>query len=391
MRKNQGMRICVVYDCLYPLSIGGAERWYRNLADRLESSGHSVTYATRRQWEGDAPEGYDFDVIAVAPAEELYGPDGTRRIGQAVRFGAGVFVYLLRNGRKFDVVHMASFPYFSVLAAAAARPFGEYRLVVDWHEVWSKAYWRGYVGPLTGTVGYWIQRLCIRTRHRPFCFSRLHRERLLAEGIRETPTLLEGELDQEPSVPDGGVSPSRSVVFAGRHIREKRPVASVLAIAEARAQGLDVTGVIFGDGPERSSVLETIDRLGLRDVVTAPGFASNEEVESAIAGALCLLHPSSREGYGLVVVESAALGTPVVLAEGEDNAATELVVSGINGIVARSASPKDLAGAIIEIASDDDQLSGSTRDWFARNRERLSMSSSLDLVVASYESETARR
>ena len=37
------MRVCLVYDCLYPFTIGGAERWYRNLAERLAASGHEVT------------------------------------------------------------------------------------------------------------------------------------------------------------------------------------------------------------------------------------------------------------------------------------------------------------------------------------------------------------
>jgi hypothetical protein len=32
------MRICVVYDCLFPHTIGGAERWYRNLAERRADS-----------------------------------------------------------------------------------------------------------------------------------------------------------------------------------------------------------------------------------------------------------------------------------------------------------------------------------------------------------------
>ena len=37
------MRVCLVYDCLYPYTIGGAERWYRGLADGLVEHGHSVT------------------------------------------------------------------------------------------------------------------------------------------------------------------------------------------------------------------------------------------------------------------------------------------------------------------------------------------------------------
>ena len=45
------MKILVVYDCLFPHTIGGAERWYRNLAERLAGEGHDVTYLTLRQWE----------------------------------------------------------------------------------------------------------------------------------------------------------------------------------------------------------------------------------------------------------------------------------------------------------------------------------------------------
>ena len=45
------MRICIVYDCLFPYTVGGAERWYRNLAERLAAEGHEVTYLTLRQWE----------------------------------------------------------------------------------------------------------------------------------------------------------------------------------------------------------------------------------------------------------------------------------------------------------------------------------------------------
>ena len=50
------VRICLVYDCLFPYTVGGAERWYRNLAERLAADGHEVTYLTLRQWEpGDPP------------------------------------------------------------------------------------------------------------------------------------------------------------------------------------------------------------------------------------------------------------------------------------------------------------------------------------------------
>ena len=52
-----GVRVCVVYDCLFPYTVGGAERWYRNLAQRLAADGHEVTYLTLRQWDRDAVAG----------------------------------------------------------------------------------------------------------------------------------------------------------------------------------------------------------------------------------------------------------------------------------------------------------------------------------------------
>ncbi len=100
--------------------------------------------------------------------------------------------------------------------------------------------------------------------------------------------------------------------------------------------------------------------------------------------ALCLLHPSAREGYGLVVVEAAAHGTPVVVAAGADNAAVELVEPGENGVVAPSADPAALAAALQEIAQAGYPLRERTCRWFAHNFERLSLESSLERVSESY-------
>ena len=60
------LRICLVYDCLYPWTVGGAEHWYRQFAEGLVAAGHEVTYLTRRQWgEDDAPRLPGIDVVAV--------------------------------------------------------------------------------------------------------------------------------------------------------------------------------------------------------------------------------------------------------------------------------------------------------------------------------------
>src|SRR5438132_9681668 len=167
------VRVCIVYDCLYPFTIGGAERWYRNLAERLAAGGHEVTFLTRRQWGRDeSPAIPGVRVVVVSPRMNLYA-HGRRRILPPLLFGLGVLAHLLRHGRRYDVVHTASFPYFSLLAAGALRPLGRFRLVVDWHEVWSRSYWRDYLGPVGGMLGYLVQMLCTRVPQRAFCFSRL--------------------------------------------------------------------------------------------------------------------------------------------------------------------------------------------------------------------------
>ena len=155
------MRVAVVYDCLFPWTIGGAERWYRNLAERLAAAGHEVTYLTLRQWDAsDAPDLPGVKVVAVGPRMDLYAA-GKRRIWPPLRFGLGLFGHLLRHGRHYDRLHLASFPFFSLLAAGALRPLFGYRIAVDWHEVWTDDYWRAYLGRL-GWLGFAVQRLCAR-------------------------------------------------------------------------------------------------------------------------------------------------------------------------------------------------------------------------------------
>jgi len=150
------VRVCLVYDCLYPYTIGGAERWYRNLAERLAARGHEVTFLTRRQWDSDDEVDVPgVRVIAVSPRTELYSR-GRRRLVPPLRFGLGVWRHLRRHGNRYDVVHTASFPYFSLLGAAAARRRSDFRLVVDWHEVWTRRYWREYLGTVGGELGWWI-------------------------------------------------------------------------------------------------------------------------------------------------------------------------------------------------------------------------------------------
>ena len=376
------MRICIVYDCLFPHTVGGAERWYRSVSERLAEEGHELTYLTLRQWPaGEPPELPGVRVRAVGPRMALYTKDGRRRVLPPLVFGLGVLLHLLVLGGRYDVVHTASFPYFSVLAAAAARPLRRFRIVVDWHEVWSRAYWRDYLGR-AGAVGWAVQRLCARVPQRAHCFSRLHHERLRELGLADA-RILTGEYTGDVGRPDPAAA-EPVVVFAGRHIPEKRVPALVPAIARARQRVPELRCSIYGDGPERARVEELVASHGLEDAVSVHGFVDADELDRALRTALCMVLPSQREGYGLVVVEASARGVPSVVVAGEDNAATELVEDGVNGFVAPSASAEDLAAAIERVWQGGQALRESTAEWFERNARRLSLDDSLRVLAEGY-------
>ena len=182
---------------------------------------------------------------------------------------------------------------------------GGYRIVVDWHEVWTRDYWREYLGRLGGSVGWRVQRACLRVPQRAFCFSRLHERRLRELGLRGEVTRLEGQydgpLDGVRSRGRRGRSPSTPAVTSPRSTFRHSSRRSRCA----REQIPDLRGEIYGDGPEREKVVAAIARARARRRSSRRRDSSSGEVlEDALSKAMCLVLPSRREGYGRVVIEA---------------------------------------------------------------------------------------
>jgi len=376
------VRVCLVYDHLYPATIGGGERWMHDLALALASAEHEVTYLTMRHWDGEPPELPGVRVIGLVPAGSVYA-EGRRAMAPPARFGVAVGMFLLRHGSRFDVVHTAAFPYFPLLAAGIARRRCGYRLFADWYEVWSRAYWRRYAGAVVGTVGWLVQRACIRVPHRAFCISRLTERRLLEEGFRGQHAVLPG-LYAGPVEPSPGTVRSPLVVFAGRHVKEKRLPLLLQGFAAARRRCPDLRLEVYGEGPERRAAEHEAERLAIGDAVDFRGRRPQAEIEDAFGRAACVASASEREGYGLIVVEAAARGTPSVVIAGDENASAELVVDGVNGAVAGQATPVSLGAAIVDVVRSGDALRERTLVWFADNADDLRLERSLELVTRSY-------
>ena len=127
-----------------------------------------------------------------------------------------------------------------------------------------------------------------------FCFSALHERRLLEYGVHGEVTILRGLYEGQLSAPAARpVEPV--IVFAGRHIPEKRVLAIVPAVAHARREVPELRCLIFGDGPDRDRVLMQIGDYGLAGVIEAPGFVPSQRIDSALrGGALSRLAVESR-------------------------------------------------------------------------------------------------
>src|SRR5690606_29469969 len=114
-------------------------------------------------------------------------------------------------------------------------------------------------------------KLCLKIRQRPFCFAQMTARRCVEEGLRDPVTVLSGLYTGTHELSDVTES-SPLVMFAGRHIPEKRVPDLVPAIERARKQVPDLRCVIFGDGPERERVKAMVAERGLGEVIEVPGF-----------------------------------------------------------------------------------------------------------------------
>lgn len=366
------MRITIVYDCLFPWTRGGGERVYRMLAEDLVELGHEVTYVTRIQWPDDDPPQIEGVKVVGLLRAELYDDDGVRRNTTALRFALALGRYLRRHRDEADAVIVCATPVLNVFAA---RWLGRCRskLLVDWLEVWRRPQWIEYAGRATGELAYRLQRLGLRMTPRAMTNSRFTLERMRAQGY-SGPALIAGLVSDDLVIdPNPTLETPPMFLFVGRHIQDKRVETIPGALAQLRTTHPDARAVIVGTGPSTPLVEAEIHRLGLEEAIDMVGFVSEERLSELMGSARVMALPSRREGYGLVVVEAAAHGTPSVVVRAIDNAATALIREGLNGYIAASDSPEDLADAIRRAIDDGVSLRKSTAEWIemVRNSESV--------------------
>ncbi len=139
------------------------------------------------------------------------------------------------------------------------------------------------------------------------------------------------------------------LVMLGRLEPLKRVDHAIRAVALAAREVPGLHLDVYGRGPDQEPLEEVRDELGAQELVTFAGFT--EDPNNVLASAGATLMTSRREGFGLTVAESLAVGTPV-LSYDIDYGPVELIDDHVNGRLVPDGSVEELAAAIVETVRD---------------------------------------
>ena len=136
--------------------------------------------------------------------------------------------------------------------------------------------------------------------------------------------------------------PTVRFVSAGQLIRRKGIDLLIRACGSLPKTGWRLD--ICGDGPQRRALEQLARHLRLSERIEFHGVISNENVRRVLAEADCAVLPSRFDGWGMLVNEALAVGTPVLCSDA--CGAAVLVKTTRAGQVVPSGRPDALAGSL---------------------------------------------
>jgi glycosyltransferase involved in cell wall biosynthesis len=300
MRQLAGLRVAVVNwrDPWHP-SAGGAEQYAWQMATGLLARGARVWYLTARapgQSRRDSRDGVQ--IIRTGSQWTVY----PRALG-----------WLARHRRDFDAVLdcQNGIPFFTPCVLPRSV-----RILCVVHHVHDEQF-GVHFSPLLASVGRLLEGPVARwayRRHGCVAVSQstvaAMRDRLRWTGpIAVVPNGLAADCFERPVPINGPVPEIATLTWVGRLVAHKR-VERVLDIAERLGDGAVID--VIGRGPGAVPLEAAITASGLADRVRLRGFLAEADKRAAVAGSLLHLNTSQGEGWGLCVLEAAALGVPTV-------------------------------------------------------------------------------
>ncbi len=282
---------------------GGAEVFAERIAEDLAAGGARVTLFTSR------PPGL--------PALTSHGGVLVRRAGGTFGVYAAALRWLATHRRDVDAVIdcQNGIPFFSPLVTRRTTP-----VVQLIHHVHQRQFGL-FFPPLAASIGRqleargarWVYRRRPSVSVSPSTRDEV-RESLGLDGAR---FLVTNGVDPPPFLPESESGSERSqnptIVSVGRLVPHKRIELLLQAIPDLAAAYPDLTVHLVGDGPDEARLHEIAARLDIPSgALVWHGRLPAAERDRLLARAWLTVNPTHGEGWGLGVMEAAALGVPAL-------------------------------------------------------------------------------
>ena len=204
------------------------------------------------------------------------------------------------------------------------------------------------------------------------------RSSVIHNGI-ETPSFIPGPLP---------VNPAR-IVYLGRLSKEKGVDLALTAFSLLADLFPSATLIIAGQGDQQGSLQEQARSLGLVHRVKFRGLVIPEEVPALLNSATAVVMPSRQEGFGLVALEAAMMGRPVIAAR--VGGLPEVVLDGVTGILVEKENSRATADAIVDLLRHPETMRRMGREARIRARQIFGWDRFVNAYDKLYQSLTAPR
>jgi phosphatidylinositol alpha-mannosyltransferase len=327
------VKLLVTHPYSWPEVRRGAERIIMETARCMADRGHQVTILTA----GDTPGRWTENGVKIVKLKRKYA--GPYKHEQW--FGRRIAPYLLLG--RYDAVH--SMICWDARMAILTRPLTGHRVVYEELGNPDKAYWEGRYDQAA-------RERVVRDADVYGCMSNYTLDVLMSEWGRQG-ELIPGGVRLSEFTPAATREPSPTILFSGALDVPRKGLGLLLEAAELLMdRHPDLQLWLSGPGDVDSILEKATPRV--RACITMLPLGDPDGLSSRYGSAWVSALPSEGDSFGMVLIESLASGTPIVVC---NSAAPPQLVTPTTGAIAELGDPTSLADALergFELSKDPD-------------------------------------